>query len=139
MGQRFCNDITKKPHYWKSMMMLDGYQNCSRHLPLRLFYLVLSSKLVIEIRGQFHQCSTSSYYAWRSQKRKKDSQVVRLFCAFVKSCKICSQNVDKIDPKDLGRMLWKIFWLFLNRFFVLFLYTKKFIERKILHTSNTFF
>ena len=32
--------------------------------------------------GQFHQHSTSSFYARRSQNRKKDSQVKQLFCAF---------------------------------------------------------
>ncbi len=30
--------------------------------------------------GQFHQRSTSSFYAGRSQKHKKESKVVSLFC-----------------------------------------------------------
>ncbi len=33
-------------------------------------------------RAQFHQRSTYSFYARRSQKRKKDSQVVNLFYTF---------------------------------------------------------
>jgi len=34
------------------------------------------------IWGQFHQHSTSSFNARRSQKRKKDRQVKQIFCAF---------------------------------------------------------
>jgi hypothetical protein len=33
----------------------------------------------IETWGQYHQSSMSSFYTHRSQKRKKDSQVVSLF------------------------------------------------------------
>jgi hypothetical protein len=33
----------------------------------------------IDTRGQFHQCSMSSFYAHRSQKCKKGNQVVNLF------------------------------------------------------------
>jgi hypothetical protein len=40
-----------------------------------------------------------SFYARRSQKRKKDSQAISLFCAFgICRCKSCSKNVDEIDP-----------------------------------------
>jgi len=38
--------------------------------------------LVQGIWAQFHQRSLYSFYAHRSQKRKKDSQVVNLFYAF---------------------------------------------------------
>ena len=37
---------------------------------------------LLRIRGQFHQRSTSSFYACRSQKRKKDDWLDSLFCAF---------------------------------------------------------
>ena len=32
--------------------------------------------------GQFHQCSTRSFYTGRSQKRKKDSKIKQLYWAF---------------------------------------------------------
>ncbi len=52
--------------------------------------------------GQFHQQSTSSFYASRSRKRKKDSQGVNLLCAFgICARKSCSQNVDEIDTMSL--------------------------------------
>jgi len=51
-----------------------------------------------EIWGQFHQHSTSSFYVYRSQKSKKDSQVVSLFCTFgICAPKSCTKNVDEID------------------------------------------
>jgi len=34
------------------------------------------------IWGQFHQCFMNSFYAGRSQKRKKDSQVISVFLCF---------------------------------------------------------
>ena len=49
-------------------------------------------QLVVEMgsQGQFHQCSTSSFYARRSQTRKKDCQVKQLYCAFgICARKIC--------------------------------------------------
>ena len=48
-------------------------------------------------RGQFHQHSTSSFYARRSQKRNKDSQVKQLFVLLESSC-----------IKDARRMLMKL-------------------------------
>ncbi len=52
-----------------------------------------------ETGAQFHQSSRYSFYASRSQKRKKDSQVVILFYAFgIYQHKSCTQNVDEIDP-----------------------------------------
>ena len=46
--------------------------------------------LCSETWGQFHQCSTSSFYTRRSQKCKKDSHVKQLFCAFgICWCKSC--------------------------------------------------
>ncbi len=50
-------------------------------------------------RAQFHQRSMYSFYARRSQKRKKDSQVVNLFYAFgIYERKSCTKNVDEIVP-----------------------------------------
>ncbi len=37
-------------------------------------------------RYQFHEQSTSSFYKWRSQKRKKISQVVSIFLSFWDLC-----------------------------------------------------
>ncbi len=50
--------------------------------------------------SQFHQHFMSSFYTHRSQKRKKDSQVVSLFLCFwdLHAPKSCSFNVDEIDP-----------------------------------------
>ena len=48
-------------------------------------------KLKKLVRGQFHQRSTSSFYARISQKCRKDRQVKQLFCAFgIFACKSCS-------------------------------------------------
>ncbi len=81
---------------WRWWMVV---KNCW-HLPLKLFYLVLSSKLVIEIRGNIHQCSTSSFCTCRSRKRKKDRQLNYLFVTFgICACKSCSLNIDKIDTR----------------------------------------
>ena len=56
-------------------------------------YLKSSSSL-----GQFHQYFTSSFYASRSQKRKKDSQVKQLFELFGSVCvKAGRRHVDEID------------------------------------------
>ena len=44
-----------------------------------------------EVWAQFHQRSTYSFYACRSQKRKKDSQVVNHFYDFgIYEHKICT-------------------------------------------------
>ena len=48
------------------------------------------------MRGQFHQHFTCSFYAPRSQKRQRDSQVKQLF-AFLGSA-----QVDEIDPWRAG-------------------------------------
>ena len=53
-----------------------------------LWSLVLSS----HNRCQFHQRSTSSFYPRRSQKRKKDSQVKQLLCAFGISARVKSER-----------------------------------------------
>ncbi len=42
----------------------------------------------IDIRGQFHQCSTNSFCTRRFRKRKKDWQLDRCFCAF----EICTRK-----------------------------------------------
>ncbi len=73
-------------------------------------FITLVFKIILSMTGsfmlygviwcQFHQHSTSSFYASRSQKRKKDSPVVSIFYAFgICSCKSCPQNVDEIDPR----------------------------------------
>jgi len=49
---------------------------------LLVFFTPENWLIVSSIRGQFHQCSTSSFYACRSQKHKKDSQVIKLLCVF---------------------------------------------------------
>jgi len=56
----------------------------------------------VESRCQFHQRSTNSFYACRSQKSRKVSQVVSLYCAFrICECKSCAQNVDEIDTRTI--------------------------------------
>ena len=50
-------------------------------------------------RGQFHQHFRSSFYARRSQKRKKDSQLKLLFALLGSaSVKAARKLVDEIDP-----------------------------------------
>ena len=52
----------------------------------------------IDTWAQFHQCPTYSFYAHRSGKHKKDSQVVNLFYAFgIYERKGSTLNVDEID------------------------------------------
>ena len=49
--------------------------------------------------GQFHQQFTSSFYAGRSQKRKKDKQHKQLFALSGSSgVKAAPKHVDEIDP-----------------------------------------
>ncbi len=73
------------------------------------FYPILginSSVLVFAVsRGQFHQCSTSSSYKRRSQKRKRQSSCQYHF-ALLGSAHIIalSKHVDEIDP----RFLWNV-------------------------------
>jgi len=47
--------------------------------------------------GQFHQCSTSSFYVHRSPKRKKDSQVESLFLALLGS--VCVKSAHRMLMK----------------------------------------
>jgi hypothetical protein len=59
---------------------------------------MISVKFIVN-RAQFHQRSMYSFYARRSQKRKKDSQVVNLFYTFgICERKSCTKNIDEIDP-----------------------------------------
>ena len=51
-------------------------------------FVVNSSDVTGKIWGQFHHHSTSSFYAHRSQKCKKDCQVKQFFCAF----RICGRK-----------------------------------------------
>ena len=59
-----------------------------------------SKELGEEMRGQFHQHFTCSFYAPRSQKRQRDSQVKQLF-AFLGSAQVKAEtkHVDEIDPR----------------------------------------
>ena len=53
----------------------------------------------IDPRGQFHQHSTLSFYAGRSQKCKKDSQVKQLFVLLGPlHVKAGHKHFDEIDP-----------------------------------------
>jgi len=45
-------------------------------------FKVTSDRVCNKFMARFHQRSTYNFYACRSQKRKKDSQVVNLFYAF---------------------------------------------------------
>jgi len=67
----------------------------------------------IETSGKFHQHSTYSFYACRSQKHKKDRQVVNLFYAFGiyerKSVKEHWWNWHLVYPFVNG---WKTFYRF---------------------------
>ena len=57
---------------------------------------------LLSLWGQFHQYSTSSFYARRSQKRKKDSQLKLLLALSGSlSVKAVSKHVDEIDPWSL--------------------------------------
>ena len=50
--------------------------------------------------GQFHQHFTSSLYARRSQKHKKDSQFKQLLGLLGSACvKAANKHVDEIDPR----------------------------------------
>ena len=60
---------------------------------------VLTRPRINATRSPFHQPSMSSFYARRSQKRKKDCQVKQLYCAFgICARKSCSYNLGEIDP-----------------------------------------
>ena len=66
-------------------------------------------------QGQFHQRTRSSFYASRSQKHEKDSQVKQLFSAFgICSHKSCLQNVGEIDPNVNFRALLETCLLFIH-------------------------
>ena len=69
----------------------------------------------ITSRGQFHQHFTSSFYASRSQKLKKRSQIKQLFVllgpAWVKGTR---KHVDEIDPSSHRRRRHPSFNLDLN-------------------------
>ena len=57
-----------------------------------------------EIWGQFHQQFTSSFYACRSQKCKKDSQLKKLFALLGSACiKAALKHLDEIDPWMMPR------------------------------------
>ena len=51
--------------------------------------------------SQFYQQFTSNFYAHRSQKRKKDSQVKQLFLLLGSVCiKAACKHIDEIDPRS---------------------------------------
>ena len=51
--------------------------------------------------GQFHEHFTSSFYARRSQKGQKDSQVKQLFALLGSACvKDVRKHVDEIDARS---------------------------------------
>ena len=57
-----------------------------------------------ETWGQFHQHFTSSFYAQRFQKRKKDSQLKQLFALLGSAgIKAAHKHVDEIDPSFYWR------------------------------------
>jgi hypothetical protein len=77
--------LTVFPSYSAECFLLQFFCSIVSILHFSFIYRLFYS------RDQFHQCSTSSFYVLRSQKRKKDSQVVNLFCAFgICACKSCS-------------------------------------------------
>ena len=66
---------------------------------------VLSERSESEIRCQFHQCFTCSFYARRSQKHQKDSQVKQLFALSGSSCiKAARKHIGEIDCRREGRI-----------------------------------
>jgi len=83
---------------WKKM--ITGCQHCIS-FPERL---VCHSRKGRNIFGQFHQHFTSSFYACRFQKHKKDWWLDCIFCTFrICSCKSWTLNTDEIDT-------WKSSW-----------------------------
>ena len=59
-----------------------------------------SESKTTERGGQFHQHSTSSFYACRSQKRKKDRQLKLLFALLGSArVKAARKHVGEIDPR----------------------------------------
>ena len=63
-------------------------------------FSTLNIKVKMETRRQFHQHFTSSFYANRSQKCKKDSQVKRIFAlsGYLHVKPVC-KHVGEIDPR----------------------------------------
>ena len=54
------------------------------------------------ICGQFHQHFMRSFYACRSKKHQKDSQVKQLFAILGSACiKAARKHIDEIDPWSL--------------------------------------
>ena len=59
----------------------------------------INAKDISVIRGQFHQQFTSSFYARRSQKCKKDSQIKQLFLLLGLVCvKAARKLLMKLTP-----------------------------------------
>ena len=82
-----------------------------------------------EIWGQFHHHFTSSFYARRSQKRKKDSQLKQLFellgSLYVKaSCK----HVDEMRPEILEVDAISVGWRARDTFSELTLPIRRFVH-----------
>ena len=62
-------------------------------------------RLVILNLGQFHQHFTSGFYASRSQKHNKDSQLKQLFALLGSAgIKAVCKHVDEIDPWGAQKM-----------------------------------
>ena len=76
--------------FWNSSFFAETKQSLNS---TRTFHIVS--------RGQFHQHSTNSFYAQRSQKRITDCQVKQLFALLGSVCvKAASKHVDEIDPRS---------------------------------------
>jgi len=72
----------------------------------------LKGHFVSHIRAQFHQRSTCSFYNRRSQKHKKDSQVVNLFFTLLgsTSIKAAHKMLVKLTPGvDFTKVLRAVF------------------------------
>jgi len=62
-------------------------------------YDIFFSFIAFESRAQFHQRSMYSFYACRSQKRKKILMTwLSLYAFGLRACQSCTYNVDEIEP-----------------------------------------
>ncbi len=92
------------------------WSNAKGRVTTKSEFIVILCTAFTRLRGQFHQHLMSSFYAQRSQQRKKYSQAICLFCIFgTYVCKSCLQNVDKIHTRFLTPTLvtWKYFPFYL--------------------------
>jgi len=87
------------PKYWSwpKQALLKALKKCFSTVCKKQPTKQIRTKIAVT-KGQFHQHFTSSFYAQRFLKLKKDSQVVSFIALSESVCAKAAQNVDEIDP-----------------------------------------